>query len=95
MNIRMIPPDGGSTLSVNGRTYTCAANSYLDVPDFDSIQLTANGWVMVAGGGGVGATSARPTTRLGKQVEFFDTTLGYTIVWNGAHWINPLNGNTV
>ena len=92
-NIKLIPLGGKATTMVaNGRTYTCAANVTIDVPDFDAFVLTANGFIAVAGS--VGATSARPTNP-GKGQTYHDTTLGLTIVFEGTAWQNPANGAVV
>jgi len=49
------PADGRSnSITVNGRTYTCAIGSTIDVPDFDAEVMGANGWLIIdtrAGGG--------------------------------------------
>jgi len=92
-NVRLMPPNGvATTTAVNGRTYTCAANATIDVPDFDASVLTANGWVKVASA--VGATAARPTTPH-KNQTFHDTTLNVTIVFDGKVWRNPATGAAV
>jgi hypothetical protein len=95
MTLRVLPPNGAAaSITVFGRSYTCAAGAYLDVPDSDAFIMETNGWV-IAAHMGVGATSGRPTTNLVKGKRYFDSTLGYTIVWTGASWINPSNGNVV
>ena len=35
------------TITVNGRTYTCAVGSSIQVPDFDALALSANGWGII------------------------------------------------
>lgn len=86
-NIRVMPPPSGSnTHTVNGRTYTCAVGAVLDVPDFDAAVLTSNGWTAV-GTGAVGATAARPANPK-KGESFTDTTLGYTVHFDGKTWRN-------
>ena len=94
-NIRMFPPADGlhPTISVNGRTYTCAAGSTIDVPDFDANVMAANGWTKAALGG-VGATTARPTNPT-QGMQFHDITLGFTIVFEGKTWRNPATGAAV
>lgn len=95
MTLRVLPPSAAAkTTAANGRTYTCAAASYLDVPDQDALILEANGWIIVALMG-VGTTAQRPTTGLQTGRQYFDTTLGYVIVWTGASWVDPANGNVV
>lgn len=76
-NVRLIPANGkAATITVNNRTYTCAAGATIDVPDFDAYQMTANNWVTL--GATVGATSARPTKPSPGQT-FHDTTLNITV----------------
>lgn len=86
---RFLPPNGkAATISANGRTYSAAANSFVDVPTGDLWLPAANGWVQVEG---AGATAARPSgPRLGQK--YLDTTLAATIVWNGVNWANPATG---
>ena len=94
MTMRVLPPSAAAkTTAANGRTYTCAAASYLDVPDQDAAILEANGWIIVAHMG-VGVTTSRPASPTKNQV-FFDSTLGYTIRYTGKSWVNPANGNVV
>jgi hypothetical protein len=92
-NIRLMPAGSGkiTTMTVNGRTYTCALGATIDVPDFDAFVLTANGWIQVAP---VGATSQRPA-KPGIQQFFHDTTLAKTIIWEGAAWRDPATGSAV
>jgi hypothetical protein len=98
-NVRLMPPANGLssvTTPANGRSYTCASGSTIDVPDFDAFVLRANGWVNAAGGGAtvsaVGATAARPANP-SKQQTFHDTTLGKTIVFDGKTWRDPATGS--
>ena len=93
MTQRMIPPNGGTTTLVNGRSYTAAAASYVDAPDWDASELEANGWLRAAFSG-VGTTAQRPTAQP-KGVTYHDTTLGYNILFNGVVWVNPTSGATV
>jgi hypothetical protein len=93
----MLPPvtaSGTAITTVNGRTYTCAPGSYLDVPDFDGNMLAANGWI-VSTPLGTSTTANRPTAPLVAGMRYLDTTLGYTIVWDGATWRNPTSGASV
>lgn len=41
-----------------------------------------------------GTTENRPTTNLFVGLQYFDTTLGYPIWWNGSNWVNS-SGTTV
>ncbi len=95
MTQRMMPPADGlhPAITVNGRSYTCALGSTIDVPDADATVMRANGWV-TATSGGVGATSARPATPNRGQM-FHDTTLGFNIVFDGKAWRNPTSGAAV
>lgn len=97
-NVRLMPPNGvATTTAVNGRTYTCAANAVIDVPDFDAYVLQANGWVSQVAGAvaaTVGATAVRPTNPA-KNQTFHDTTLNVTIVFDGRVWRNPITGASV
>jgi hypothetical protein len=101
MNFRMLPSPLllKQSLVVNGRTYTGAPGTTIDVPDFDAGPLAANGWTKVALSG---PTTARPTTlttggqyTAGVSSQFFDTTLGKLIVFDGAGWRDPATGNAV
>lgn len=95
MTTRVLPPNAlAKTTPANGRVYTCAASSFIDVPDHDALILETNGWV-IAAHMGVGTTAQRPTTNLQVGKRYLDTTLGYSIVWTGASWVNPANGNVV
>ncbi len=99
-NIRLLPPNGAaSTIQVNSRNYSCAANATIDVPDFDAFIMMAAGWVNVAGASAsavaaVGATSARPANPKPNQT-FHDTTLNMTIIYEGKAWRNPATGAAV
>lgn len=83
-NLRLYPPASGNapTITVNGRTYTCALNSTIDVPIQDAVIMTGNGWVS---GGFVGATAARPSPANLHQL-FYDTTLSFYVQWDGKVW---------
>jgi hypothetical protein len=69
-----------------------AGNAY-SVPDFDAGILEANGWVLSANTG-AGTTSQRPTTPRVKD-SYFDSTLGYTVIWDGKAWRHPNTGTSV
>ena len=92
--MRIMPPADGlhPTITVNGRTYTCALGSTIDVPDQDGVVMTHNGWV--AGAPMAAATTARPTSPVKGQI-FHDTTLGINIVYDGKVWRNPTSGAAV
>jgi hypothetical protein len=87
MNIRLLPPVSvpAQTRVVNGRSYTAAPGSVIDVYDADAEQLQANGWIPVAPSG---PTGARPSGTLGLYTAaagstFFDMTLGKLIISDG------------
>lgn len=94
--MRVMPPEDGlhPSIAVLGQTYTCATGSVLDVPDHVGALMLHNGWTAAANGGGAGATAARPATPAKRQ-QYHDTTLGYTIIWDGKAWRNPATGAAV
>jgi hypothetical protein len=96
---RLFPPfnTNSSAIIVNGRTYNPSLGTAIDAPDFDSQPLQANNWTYVAVSG---STASRPSGSLGaapaaRGGHYFDITLGYVIVYDGATWRNPANGNAV
>lgn len=93
---RLMPPASGlaPSIKVNGRDYTCALGSTVDVPDCDGAVMMANGWTEAAGGGGVGVTAARPATPL-RGAEFHDSTLGKNIRFDGKIWRDPTSGASI
>ncbi len=98
----MLPPAdktfGPNPCTVNGRTYQCAVGSALLVPDFDGLALSANGWTIVAAGG-AGTTAQRPVSTASNPIQagtpYLDTTLGYTVIWDGKTWRNKATGAAV
>lgn len=91
-NVQMIAPNT-NTVRVNGRAYTGTTNTALTVPDFDATALEANGWVLISPAGS-GATAARPA-RPNKGLQFYDSTVGANIVWDGLAWRNHASGAVV
>ena len=102
---RMFPPGKKATASsawsttvIGGRTYSAALGSYVSiVVDDDASELEANGWIRAAIHG-AGTTAQRPTAtnpNLTSPAWYFDTTLGYGIIWDGAAWRNPSTGASV
>jgi hypothetical protein len=91
--VRLMPPGSGkiTTMTVNGRVYSCAVGATVDVIDFDAAVLTANGWIQVAP---VGTTAQRPA-KPGVGNFFHDTTLGKLIIFEGAAWRDPATGSAV
>lgn len=100
---RLLPPltVGQQNSVANGRTYSAVPGQVVDAPDTDAGILAANGWVKVAFSG---PTSARlPTRSLDGRLygiaapgtQFFDSDLGYVVVFDGVSWRNPSNGDEV
>jgi hypothetical protein len=79
------------TATVNGRTYTCAVGSSIQVPDFDAFELSANGWGVLPY---VPTGGSRPSAPIAWQI-WYDANPGTTIWWNGSGWVRPSNGNAV
>lgn len=100
-NFQVFPAAGvPTTVTVNGRTYTCAVGSVITVPDFDAVELLSNGWLRSANNGS-GTTAQRPaanpaTGTPAPQVgtEYYDSTVGANIIWNGKNWIHHATGAT-
>lgn len=94
MTQRMFPPADGlhPAITVNSRSYTCALNATIDVPDQDALVMEANGWTK--GSGSVGVTAARPVAPA-KNATFFDSTLGVTVKFDGKVWRDPASGSAV
>lgn len=102
LNFRMLPPTavGQQSVAVNGRNYSGAPGSVVDVPDFDATVLGANGWTKVALSG---PTSARPTTNpttappycATRGLQFYDTTISKLIAFDGQTWRSPVDGSAV
>ena len=85
-------------VAVQNRTYTGVFNGTpIIVPDFDALTLMANGWLAMARDG-AGTTAQRPTLGPGNVInpklghEYYDSTLGITILWNGKNWIRVDTG---
>ncbi|WP_271024967.1 hypothetical protein [Rhizobium sp. RCAM05973] len=95
MTMRLMPPSNGfnNPITINGRKYTCVADSTVDVPDHDAQVMLANGWIATAGGGAA-ATASRPVNPP-VGTTFHDTTLGKIIVWDGKKWRDYSSGAAV
>lgn len=85
-------------VSIQGRTYTGVFNGTpIVVPDFDALVLMSNGWLAMARDG-AGTTAQRPTLGFGNTLnpkngyEYYDSTLGITVIWNGLNWIRVDTG---
>lgn len=110
--IRMCPSNGTAaqvtngvvvTASFNGRSYSCAVGSTIDVPEFDVAALVSRGFMRLDTSG---PTSQRPTyprnansdARIASSpvgYQYVDTTLGVSIRFNGAAWVNAATGAIV
>jgi hypothetical protein len=86
------PKANAATLTFNGRSYSVAAASTIDVPTMDAQICAANGWVQ--SGSGSGTTAQRPSKPYIGQI-YLDTTLAYAVVWEGAAWRNPATAAAV
>jgi hypothetical protein len=86
-NYRMLPPTAVAqqAITANGRAYASTPGNALDVPDFDSGILAANGWIRVALSG---ATSARPAPAA-KGLHYYDVTVPALVIYDGATWRLP------
>lgn len=94
MNVMMhAPASGNMTHKVNGRSYTGIPGTPQLIPDFDAMQLEANGWVR-AGEGAAGTTAARPTSPV-KGETYNDTTVGAMVKWDGKQWRHATTGASV
>lgn len=95
MTQRVSPPSSGfyNPMTIDKVAYSCAIGSTIDVPDHIAATMKANGW-MGCSDNGADITANRPiATKVGQT--YLDTTLGYTIKWDGKVWRNPSNGAAV
>jgi hypothetical protein len=90
MNIRLLfGASAQATRVINGRSYTGAAGTVIDVYDADAQELEANGWIRIAPSG---PTSARPNGgqlafyNASPGATFYDTTIGKYIIFDGQSW---------
>ena len=76
------------------RSYSCAAGSAIDAPDFDAVVLASvPGWLALSKQGG--PTANRPPFAV-RGTTWFDSTLGAFIVANGSNgWLNTITGASV
>lgn len=99
MTIRMFPPAlpaAGKSTTVNGRTWTAAPGSFVDVPNGDGHSLEANGWIRPGRAPQTGTTAQRPVvTAGGANPSYNDSTVGALIFWDGAAWRNAFTGAAV
>ena len=95
MTQRVSPPASGfyNPITIDKVQYSGAVNGTIDVPDHIGATMKANGW-MVCSDNGADISANRPVpTKIGQT--YLDTTLGYTIKWDGKVWRNPSNGAAV
>jgi len=99
-NLQVFPSaTARTTMTVNGRVYACLVGAQpIVVPDFDAMVLLSNGW-LASTGDGAGTTAQRPAANPATGTpaprtgyEYFDSTLGTKIIWNGKSWINHSTG---
>jgi hypothetical protein len=102
-NVAVFPSaNAPTTITVKGRVYTCAIGATpILVPDFDAFVLLANGWLSSTNGvnQAAGTTAQRPAAALGVPApavgfEYYDSTVGANVIWNGRNWINHATGAT-
>lgn len=94
MTMQLMPPADGNhgSITVNGRSYSCALGSTISVPDVDGYVIMHNGWTE-ASSGGSNTTANRPDpVKAGKGSTFHDTTLGKIIRSDGKVWRDPNTG---
>ena len=94
MTIQFMPPGNGKNNPCKvsgGRSYSCALNATILVPDFDAPTLDANGWIRCAGHG-TGTTAQRPTVGLFPGFTYLDTTVGSNVIWDGFVWRSHVTG---
>lgn len=107
-NIRFIAPTppanggkGANPVSIAGRVYSAAPGAIVDVPDFDAIQLEANGWTRVCH---VGTTAQRPRADrpFGGLSDdgvrlYYDTSISAFVCFDfsSGQWRNAATGAAV
>ena len=97
MSQSMLPSTKAKNITVNGRNFTATMGTPVIVADQDASILSANGWLYSSGAQslGAGTTANRPTTGLIPGATYTDSTLGYTIVYDGATWRHQNTGASV
>ncbi len=94
-NVRILAPATGGTS--NGGEIVWTPGQILDVPAGTQGKYGSDVTII----GLVGPTTDRPTNTqpesqapfsLAKNLRYLDTTLGVTIVYDGATWRNPVTG---
>jgi hypothetical protein len=86
---------GGSTMTVNGRTYAAGGLLTIDRSSIDYSPLAAMGWAVIAHHSGT--TAQRPSdTEQGVALPwgfmYLDTTINKVVVWSASGWVDHLTG---
>lgn len=90
-----LPGAGNNPLYINGRVYSTAVGTPIQMPEQDAAVAGANGWLPASARAvGVGATATRPTNPK-RGDTFEDTTLALSVMYDGATWRNRSNGTSV
>ena len=94
------PSQAGSPISIFGRSYAQQPGTVLDVPSGDAGALAANGWFRVALSGTTAQRPAQSVVLVGIDglrpgLEFFDSTLGRIVVYDGLVWRDPATGGAI
>lgn len=91
-NVQVFPSTTAQlTITIQGRKYTgVVGGTPLIVPDFDAFVLVANGWLRSAKDG-AGTTAQRPINPQ-RGAEYYDSTVGAKVIWNGGSWVNHATG---
>ena len=99
--VRMLaPPKAASPIQVFGSTYAQLPGTVADVPSGHVATLAQAGWTYV---GLSGTTAQRPTVGqalagldgLVQGLEYFDSSLGKCVFYDGASWRDPATGALV
>lgn len=93
--VRVLPPpvfagghkdSGANPITLpDGRTWSCAIGSSINVPAHDAERMVGNGWTQFAES--MGTTAQRPSgVNVTRGYLYLDTTVGHVIVYDGATW---------
>lgn len=96
-SVAAAPKSGARSVTANGRLFTAVAGTTVDAAPQDVTVLEANKWFRTGGPNclGVGTTAQRPTDGLFAGCTYVDTTLGYTVTYDGTTWRNQATGASV
>lgn len=81
--VSVLPPSGGATITIAGRTYTGADGALVSMPDADAQRAAANGWTIVPYAGG-SITEAAVLTALGYTPANQPKATQVLVVYNNA-----------